>query len=145
MKVKTKIIILVSVCLVILVGALIGDRILGKSYLNEIKADEVIKMMENKEDFILVISKTTCSYCNEYKPKLERIAKEYKIDMYYIQVDLIDEDDKEKFNSYFSYSGTPETVFIRNGEERTAASRINGNASIEKIKTKLKANGWIKE
>ena len=143
MKNRTKIIILVSVCLVVLVVALFGDKILGKSYLNEIKYNKVIEMIENKEDFILVISKTDCVYCNEYKPKLERIAKEYKIEMYYIQVDLMDAVEREKLSEYINYDGTPETVFIRNGEEKTAASRINGNASIEKIRTKLKANGWI--
>jgi len=145
MKIKTKIIILVSVCLVVLIGALIGDKLLGKSYLHEIKAADAIKMIENKEDFIIVISKTTCSYCNDYKPKLERIAKEYKIEMYYVEVDLIDEKDQAKFEEYFNFDSTPQTIFIRDGEERTAASRINGNQSISTIKMKLKANGWINE
>jgi len=145
MKLRTKIIILVSVCLVVLIGALVGDKLLGKSYLIEIKYDEVIKKIENKEDFILVISKTDCVYCNDYKPKLERVAKEYKIEMFYVQVDLMDAVEREKFSEYINYDGTPETIFIKDGEERTAASRINGNASISKIRTKLKANGWINE
>ena len=145
MKLRTKIIILVSVCLIVLIGAIIGDKILGKSYLKEIKYNDVVEKLENKEDFILVVSKTTCSYCNEYKPKLERIAKEYKIEMYYIQTDLIEEKNKENFENLFHVSGTPETIFIRDGEERTAASRIKGNLSISTIKMKLKANGWINE
>ena len=143
MKIKRRIMILVSVCLIVLIGAFFGDRILGKSYLKEIKYNDVVEKLENKEDFILVVSKTTCSYCNEYKPKLERIAKEYKIEMYYIQTDLIDTKDQENFDKIFNVSGTPETVFIRNGEEKTAASRIKGNQSISTIRMKLKANGWI--
>lgn len=145
MKVKTKIIILVSVCLVILVAAIFGDKFLSKSYLIEVKSNEVIEMIKNKEDFILLISQTTCSHCASYKPKLEDIANEYKIKMYYIQVDLLDAEERDEFNSYITHSGTPTTIFIKNGEEKTAANRINGDASISKIKSKLKANGWIKE
>ena len=145
MKVKTKVIILVSVCVVLLIGAFIGDKLLGKSYLSELNAKEVFKMVEDKEDFILVISQTTCSHCNQYKPKLEKIAKEYKIQMYYIQVDLMSEEDYQEFHKIFSYSGTPQTIFIKDGDERTAASRINGNQSVSTIKMKLKANGWITE
>lgn len=145
MKVKAKVIILVILCLVLLIGALYGDKILSKSYLSEIKYDKVIEMIDNKEDFILVISQTTCNHCMSYKPKLEDIAKEYKIQMYYIQVDLLNEEEKDKFEDYISYDGTPATIFIRNGEEKTVASRINGNQSISTIKMKLKANGWISE
>ena len=145
MKVKTKVIILVILCLVLLIGALYGDKILSKSYLSEIKYDKVIEMMDNKEDFILLVSQTTCNHCMSYKPKLEDIAKEYKIQMYYIQVDLLNNEEKEKFEDYISYDGTPATIFIRNGEEKTVASRINGNQSISTIKMKLKANGWISE
>lgn len=145
MKVKTKVIILVILCLVLLIGVLYGDKILSKSYLSEIKYDKVIEMMDNKEDFILLVSQTTCNHCMSYKPKLEDIAKEYKIQMYYIQVDLLNNEEKEKFEDYISYDGTPATIFIRNGEEKTVASRINGNQSISTIKMKLKANGWISE
>ena len=144
MKVKTKIIILVSVCLVVLVAAIFGDKILSRSYLVEVKSSEVIEMMKNKEDFVLLISQTTCNHCASYKPKLEDIANEYKIKMYYIQADLLTAEESEEFSSYINHSSTPVTVFIKNGEEKTAATRIVGNQSISTIKMKLKANGWIK-
>ena len=145
MKVKTKIIILVSVCLVVLIGAIFGDKFLSRSYLMEVKYNEVIDMIKNKEDFVLLISQTTCSHCKNYKPKLEDVANEYKIKMYYIQVDLLTKEEKKEFESYVSFSSTPATLFIKDGEEKTVANRINGDASISKIKSKLKANGWINE
>ena len=37
MSVKKKVIILVSICIVILIGAVVADRIIGKNYFNEIK------------------------------------------------------------------------------------------------------------
>ena len=143
MNIKKKVIILVSICLIVLAGAVIADIILGKSYFNQISDDEILEKLENKEDMILLISQTTCTHCISYKPKLKDVANEYKIKIYYIDVDLLNEDEAEKLKSKVNYSSTPVTVFIKNGEEKTAATRINGDASKEKIIKKLKNNGFI--
>jgi len=142
-KVKKKVIILCSICLVVLVGAIIADRVLGKTYLNEIKYKELIEKIENKEDMVLLISQTNCSHCISYKPKLEEVANEYKLNIYYIDVDLLNDDEEDKLKSYISYSSTPITLFLKKGEEVTVANRINGDASKEKIEKKLKSNGFI--
>ena len=42
-KAKKRALIIIIVCLIILVGAIVADRILGKSYLKEIKYSEVIE------------------------------------------------------------------------------------------------------
>lgn len=141
---KKKIIILVSICIVILIGGIIYDNIASKSYLKEIKYKDVIEKINNKDTFVLLISQTTCSHCLEYKPKLETVANKEKINIYYIEYDLLSKEDTENFNKYISFSGTPTTVFFTSGEEKTAATRINGSASIEKIESKLKSNGFIK-
>ena len=143
MSVKKKVIILVSICVVILIGAIVADRILGKSYFNEIKYKEVIKMIENDESFVLVISQTECSHCNSYKPKIEKVANNHKLNIYYIDADLLSDKEYDEFKSYISFDGTPATVFMKNGEETSAATRINGDSSIEKIEKKLKSNGFI--
>ena len=143
MSVKKKIIILVSICIIVLIGAVVADKILGKNYFNEIKYKEVIEKIENDESFILVISQTECSHCNSYKPKIEKVANNHKLNIYYIDVDLLSDEDYDSFKSYISFDGTPATVFIKNGEETSAATRINGDASTEKIEKKLKSNGFI--
>lgn len=143
MDVKKKVIILVSVCLIVLVGAIIADKIMSKTYFNEIKFDSLIEKIENKEDLVLLVSQTTCSHCASYKPKLEKVANKYKLDIYYIDVDLLTKEEKKKFESYIGFDGTPVTIFLKNGEETTVANRINGNASTEKIEKKLKSNGFI--
>lgn len=143
MKVKNRIIILVSICLIVLVGAFVADRIMSKSYFNKIKYEDLIEKIENKEDFVLLISRTTCSHCVTYKPKLRDVANKYKVNIYYIDVDLLSDDEDDKLTSYINYDGTPVTVFLRNGEEKTVANRINGDASKEKIERKLKNNGFI--
>ena len=143
MNLKKKIIILISFCLIILVGALIVDRIMSKSYFEEIKYNELIKKIDEKEDLIVLISQTTCSHCATYKPKLKRVANKYKLNIYYIDVDLLSKDESNNLKTYISFSSTPSTVFLKKGEEKTAANRINGDASIEKIEKKLKSNGFI--
>lgn len=143
MKVKKKVIILVSICIVILIGAIIMDNIYGKSYLKEIKYDELVKKIENKEDLVLLISQTTCSHCISYKPKLKNVANDYELTIYYIDVDLLDNDELEDLKSYVNFTSTPTTVFLKEGTETTVATRINGDSSEEKIIKKLKSNGFI--
>ena len=144
---KKKVIFLVSICLVILIGALIADKIMSNSYFNKITYEEVLKKIDNKEDLVLLISQTSCSHCATYKPKLERTANKYKVNVYYIDVDLLDEDEYNNLNSKlsFSSSGTPLTIFLKNGNETTVANRIKGDSSVEKIVKKLKSNGFISE
>ena len=143
MSTKKKVMILVSICLVILVGAVIADRMMGKSYFNEISFNDIMEKIENKEDVVLLISQTTCSHCISYKPKLKDVANKYKLNIYYIDVDLLNEDEAKELKSKVNYSSTPVTVFLKNGEEKTAANRINGDASKDKIVKKLKNNGFI--
>ena len=109
MSVKKKVIILVSICLIVLVGAFIADRILGKNYFNEIEYNDLIEKIENKENLIVLISQTTCGHCASYKPKLESVANDYKINIYYIDVDLLSKEDKNELESYISFDSTPIT------------------------------------
>lgn len=140
---KKKVIIICSICLIILIGGLIWDKSMSKSYFTEIKSKEVIEKINNKESFVLVISQTTCSHCADYKPRVEKVANDKKIEIFYIDVDLLSKEDSIEFSKYINFDGTPATVFIKKGEEKTAATRINGAASTEKILAKLKSNGFI--
>ena len=143
-RAKKRILIIVIICLIVLIGAVVADVILGKAYLKEIKYNKVIDKIEAKESFVLLLSQTTCSHCMDYKPKLASVAKKYKVEIYYLETDLLDEKEVETIKSHFNYSGTPTTVFVINGEEKTAANRITGDASKDKIISKLKSNGFIK-
>lgn len=140
---KKKAIILAIVCLVILIGALILDKVLSKNYFQELKYNQVVEKIENKESFVLLVSQTECSHCLTYKPKLENVANDEKLYIYYIDVDLLSDDERNELKEYFTFSGTPTTIFFINGEEKTAATRINGDASQEKILRKLESNGFI--
>ena len=144
-KQKKRALIIVAVCLVIAIGAFVADRMLSKSNLVEIKYSEMKKKIDDKDSFIVLFSQTTCSHCMDFKPKLEKVANDTGIKIYYLETDLLSEDEYTDLKKDFSFSGTPTTVFIINGEEKTAASRINGDVTVEKIIAKLKSNGFIDE
>lgn len=113
----------------------------SKSYLKEISYDEYKKLIENKETFILEVMREDCSACQSFKPKLESVAKEYKIEVKTISTDNLSDEELDEF----AISGTPTVIFYIDGEEQTTASRINGSVSKDKIISKFKASGFIEE
>lgn len=119
---------------------------INKTNLIELNYSEIIEKIENKDTFVLCISATNCIHCQDYKPKLEKISKDYDITIYYINKDTIEDEEYKEFKSKLSFDGgTPTTIFFINGEEKTTANRIEGNVKTEKIINKLKNNGFITE
>ena len=142
---KKKLIIVCSIILVIILGILVFINMDNNKYgLFELKYDGVIEKFENKDDFVLVISQTTCTHCISYKPVLRNVSKKYKIKTYYIDVDLLNDKETEKLKKCVSYSDTPSTLFIKDGMESTRANRIVGEATEDKIVSKLRQNNFIK-
>ena len=140
---KKRVIILCSICFFVLIGALVADRIITNSYLKQLKYDEVMEKIQNKESFILLVSQTTCLHCKEYKPVFKKILKKNKLTAYYIEYDLLSKEEKKEFVKYINFDSTPVTVFLKNGEESTTANRIVGAREEEYIIGKLKSNGYI--
>ena len=116
------------------------------SNLIKLNYSEIINKVENKEDFVLCVSASECVHCNEYKPKLKKISNEYDITIYYTDIDDFKDEDYDEFKSRFSFDGgTPITIFFKDGEEKTTATRIEGNEKYDRIINKLKKNGFINE
>ena len=145
MKSKTFKLIL-GILIIIFVGIIIGYFIFNKNN-NLVKLDykDIVNKIDNKESFVLCVSRTTCSHCQSYKPKLQKVANKYNIKIYYTNIDTYNKDELNDFNSRITFDGgTPVTLFIKNGEEKTTATRIISDVSSEKIIDKLKKNDFIK-
>ena len=139
-----KAILIVGVILVLSVILTIFLLSNNKFGIKELTYNEVIQKIDNKENFVLVVSKTSCPYCEAFLPKIEKIAKKNKFVVYYIEVDKLSKSENQEFSSKVAYvSGTPTTIFIEDGEEKIAANRINGNVSEEKIVSRLRLYGYI--
>lgn len=136
--------IIAIVILVLLLSFLIINKAISKGNLVELTYDEFVQKIDNEESFVLCISLTTCSHCATYKPKLESVAKDYGIDLYYIDIDKYSGEEQEEFEKIINFNdSTPTTVFLKNGKETTASNRINGDVSTSRIIDKLKSNDFI--
>lgn len=137
----------IIICIILIaVGAILGYLLYNvNNNLVKLNYNEIKEKIDNKESFVLCISRTTCSHCNQYKPKLSEVANKYKIKIYYTDVDKYSEEELKEFTKIISFDGsTPITLFIKNGEEKTTATRIEGNVPTNTIVDKLKKNGFIK-
>ena len=144
MKNKTKYIITFIIAIILLsLLILYGFNYFSNGNLKELKSNEVIEKIENKEDFVLCVAQTTCSHCEMYKPKLKKLANKYDIFIYYINIDKLNKEEEKEFNKYIYTDGTPVTIFFKNGEEETTANRLQGNAPSKKVEDTLKKYNFI--
>ena len=143
-KRKNLIIISISTILLIIILSILLVNNSKDNYLERINYNKINEMINSKETFTLCISKTTCTHCQSFKPKLKEVANKYKIKIYYVDIDKENEENKQKLLELLSLSeSTPTTIFIKKGEEATSANRINGDVSKELIIERLKNNEII--
>lgn len=114
---------------------------------NEISITELTTMVENENTFVLVIGQENCTYCDSYKETMKKIIDNYDLDIKYINVSQLSEEEVESLNEFLcsSYSGTPTTIFFVDGIEKTTYNRIDGNQSYSIVKDKLISQGYIEE
>ena len=147
MKKKNIIIILIILILIAVTFLiLVNNNKNNNERLIELTHNEIIEKMDNKEDFILVFTHSTCSHCVTYKPKLKEIAEDYDIYVYYINLDSDSIKDRTKFLKDFNLTGaTPTTIFIKDGKEASLLNRLEGDLSTKKVVERFKKMGFIEE
>lgn len=146
LKKKKTFFIVAIVLTLLIISSLVLYNIFNESMLKELDIKEVIEKVDNKDSFVLCISQTTCQHCAIYKPKLEKIAEKYNIEIFYIDIDKYEQDEIDTFKKRISFDGsTPVTAFIVDGNESSIASRLFGNVSNDKVINKLKTFEFIKE
>ena len=148
---KKKVIIAIVVLLLVLsIGAFVAAGIVlhvreanEKKYFQELTLNELMEKVENKERFILVVSQTTCSHCAIYKPRIQKVLAENKIVGYYIEKNLLTDEEKNILDTVARVDGTPKTLLFENGEEGSIDTRIEGAESEKTIRSRLKMMGYI--
>lgn len=148
---KKKLFIIIAIILI--VGSLSALIFAGvKLYQNKVNQDKHLvnlsfndlqEKINNKETFILVITQTTCSHCQEYKPILKKVLANYDIYAYEIEQDTLTQDERKELEHIASISGTPTTIFIIDGQEKSTTNRLIGPAEETKIINRFKAMGYI--
>ena len=111
----------------------------------EISYKELLEKLDNQENFVLTIEATGCSYCEKFEKTIVEINKKYSLDIKYIDMAKLNEEEKKYIKSIFPYTGTPTTINIVNGQEENSLSRIEGAKDYSYVKEKLIKWGYIEE
>jgi predicted bacteriocin transport accessory protein len=91
----------------------------------EINYDSLAKKIENKDSFVLYVGSSTCSHCANFKPILEKVVNENKLEVYYINMANLSESKYNAVMKKIDGQGTPTTVYIEKGKTKTSP-RIEG-------------------
>ena len=144
MKKNNKILIGITIFIALLIALLVISSMNSIGKLSELTYNEIKEKNNKKEDYILIVSRSDCSHCMEYKPKVEQVAKENKITVYYIDYDSENEKTQEKFLKEFKLDGsTPMTLFIKEGKEVSILNRLEGDVDKDKIIDRFKKMKFI--
>lgn len=89
----------------------------GDAGLQQISYADYQNKVEDGDAFIVIIERAGCSYCIQYMPIVEEVAKEKKIPIYYIDTDTLSEEDMNELSTTNNYLkknnwGTPTTLFM---------------------------------
>lgn len=100
-------------------------------------------MKEADEDYILYVGSSSCSHCQNFKPTLENIIKEYQLKVYYIDISTLTEKEYSVLSNDTKLQGTPTVVFVEDGVVQTSP-KIVGSVSYAVALEKFKESGYIK-
>lgn len=146
MKIKN-LIVYTSAAIILIVGSFLLYKYVSNkeefSNLISIGVKDLETKVNNKDKFILVITQTGCSHCEQYLPELNRTLQEVNYKVYSLNITNLNGTEQTTLNKYVKFSGTPTTIFFNEGKETTTLNRIIGYAGKDKIKDKLKSLGYI--
>ena len=117
----------------ILMALSIGLVACGSS--NQIQPSDLAKKIENKESMIVEVSASTCSYCKQYEPIVAEFTKKNPdVTVLNIVLDKIkDPDEKSNFVLKYAITGTPTTLFFKDGELQSTVTRVLSLNELEEM------------
>ncbi len=130
-------------------GMIDKDEKLVSEYANltNISYSDYEKILESKKRSVIVIGQTGCTYCNQTKPIINEIAKEYNITINYLNLTELSQDDNKALFSSLSYLkdlenfGTPLTLVIEDKEVVEALEGYKEKSEFVKFLKKVNVIG----
>ena len=110
----------------------------------EISYSEFVEKKNNKDSFPLVIGSSTCSACAMYKVVMEQFIKENQVEVFYIDLSNVTDQEYKDLHTEISFSSTPTTVFYEDGSLTSFYNRIEQAVDISEVKNFLQRNNYIK-
>ena len=98
-----------------LIGCKTSENISGA--IIEVNPTIIMDKMDSKDDFILLVTLSTCTICAEYKKVIDELISNYEVDIYHIIIGNFEGQYDKLSNEYLNYlTDAPDTFFIVNGE-----------------------------
>lgn len=148
MKKKTYLIILIILLILLFVslGVLyIRKKEEENTLVYEINMQQLEEKINNKDTFILVMTQTGCVHCQRYLPTIKKVSREYGVTFYVLNRAKLSKEEYNRLNDIANISGTPSTIFIVDGEEKTTLNRLTGSIEKSRLVEKLISEGYINE
>lgn len=148
MKKKTYLIILIILLILLFVS--LGILYIRKkeeenTLVYEINMQQLEEKINNKDTFILVMTQTGCVHCQSYLPTIKKVSREYGVTFYVLNRAKLSKEEYNRLNDIANISGTPSTIFIVDGEEKTVLNRLTGSIEKSRLVEKLISEGYINE
>lgn len=119
----------------------------AKLPINYVDYDEYTELLASKEPKLIVVGQSACGFCVNAKLALNQIADKYGIEINYLSITGLNEEEQEKFKKSLDYFGTPgwgtPVMFI--AQDNKMVSRYNGFTSMTDYITFLTEEGIINE
>lgn len=128
--------ILIILCALFLVGC-------SNPKYTEISVTQFQEKLDAKESFILVIGSDTCSACKSYEPIMQKVMKDTNLEIFYINLHVLSDEDYSKIYSSYVVTSTPTTLFFKDGVETSTYDRIVGAVDYDEVIKKLEKLGYI--
>lgn len=136
-----KVLLFFCICLLFLTGCGSGKL----STYSEISFSDFNDMVKDKKTFPLVIGSSTCSACSVFKPTMENFIKKYQVEVFYIDLSKLSEEESNSLNSIINFKSTPTTVFFKDGLQTSVYYRIVGSESFSNVVDAYKRMGYVGE
>ena len=128
--------ILIIICALFLVGC-------SNPKYTELSCDDLFTKLENKDTFVLVFGSDTCSACKSYEPTMQKVMKDTNLEIFYINLHVLSDEDYSKIYSSYVVTSTPTTLFFKDGVETSTYDRIVGAVDYDEVIKKLEKLGYI--
>lgn len=112
---------------------------------DEISYTDYKELVANHGTFPLVVGSSTCSACSLFKGTMDAFISKYQVDVRFIDISKLSEDDYKSFMSDINFQSTPTTVFFVDGEQTSVYYRIVGAEDFSSVKKVYEKMGYINE
>lgn len=115
------------------------------SNLTQINVDQFVEKLGSKDTKIILVASLTCPHCTAVKPKINELAKKLDVEISYLELSTLTEEEQSKFYSSneFLAEGTSIPLVIAAKDNKVVDSFV-GNIEQSQIESFIKKNLNIK-